>query len=62
MDEAVAGADAVVFLTGHQQFRDYPLGRLGELTAEECVFVDGRNAFARADVEAAGLRYKGLGR
>jgi len=59
---AVEGADAVVFLTGHQQFRDFPLDRLAELTAEHCVFLDGRNSFSPADVKAAGFVYKGIGR
>lgn len=62
IDDAVEGADAVMFLTGHRQFRDYPLSRLAELTAADCVFIDGRNAFDRSEVEAAGLRYKGIGR
>ena len=62
MEEAIEGADAVVFLTGHQEFKDFPLSRIAELAGEDCVFLDGRNAFARADVEAAGLRYKGIGR
>ena len=59
---AVRGADALVFLTGHQQFHDFPLGRLAELTADGCVFLDGRNSFSPADVEAAGFVYKGIGR
>lgn len=59
---AVDGADAVVFLTGHQQFHDFPLDRLAELTADKCVFLDGRNSFSPADVRAAGFVYKGIGR
>ena len=59
---AVEDADAVVFLTGHQQFLDFPLSRLAELTANGCVFLDGRNSFSPADVRAAGFVYKGIGR
>lgn len=62
LDDTIRGADAVVYLTGHQQFRDYPMSRVAELTSEDCIVLDGRNAFERADVEAAGLRYKGIGR
>jgi UDP-N-acetyl-D-mannosaminuronate dehydrogenase len=62
LDDTIRGADAVVYLTGHQQFRDYPMSRVAELTSEACVVLDGRNAFERSDVEAAGLRYKGIGR
>lgn len=62
MDDAVKGADAVVFLTGHRQFKEFPLDRLAGLTAQNCLFLDGRNAFNRSDVEAAGFVYKGIGR
>jgi UDP-N-acetyl-D-mannosaminuronic acid dehydrogenase len=62
MATAVAGADAVVFLTGHQQFHDFPLTRLAGLTADRCVFLDGRNSFSPAEVRAAGFVYKGIGR
>ena len=62
LDDAIRGADAVVYLTGHQQFRDFPMARVAELTSEDCIVLDGRNAFERSDVEAAGLRYKGIGR
>ncbi len=62
MAAAVADADAVVFLTGHQQFHDFPLSRLAELTADGCVFLDGRNSFSPVDVRAAGFVYKGIGR
>ncbi|NYG07364.1 UDP-N-acetyl-D-mannosaminuronic acid dehydrogenase [Phycicoccus badiiscoriae] len=62
LDDTIRDADAVVYLTGHQQFRDYPMTRVAELTAQDCVVLDGRNAFQRSDVESAGLRYKGIGR
>jgi UDP-N-acetyl-D-mannosaminuronic acid dehydrogenase len=59
---AVKDADALVFLTGHRQFRQIPLVRLAELAAPDCVFLDGRNSFDPAEVRAAGLVYKGIGR
>ena len=59
---AVKDADALVFLTGHRQFRQIPLVRLSELAAPDCVFLDGRNSFDPAEVRAAGLVYKGIGR
>jgi UDP-N-acetyl-D-mannosaminuronic acid dehydrogenase len=62
MEQAVEGADALVFLTGHSQFREFPLRRLAELTADSCIFLDGRNSFDPKQVRAAGLTYKGIGR
>jgi UDP-N-acetyl-D-mannosaminuronic acid dehydrogenase len=62
MEAAVEDADAVVFLTGHRQFHEFPLARLAELTAESCILLDGRNSFVPADVRAAGFVYKGIGR
>jgi nucleotide sugar dehydrogenase len=59
---AVKDADALVFLTGHRQFHQIPLVRLAELAAPACVFLDGRNSFDPAEVRAAGLVYKGIGR
>ena len=62
MEQAVEGADALVFLTGHRQFREFPLTRLAELTADTCIFLDGTNSFDPKQVRAAGLTYKGIGR
>ncbi len=62
MESAVKDADALVFLTGHRQFFQIPLVRLAELAAPDCVFLDGRNSFDPAEVRAAGLVYKGIGR
>jgi UDP-N-acetyl-D-mannosaminuronic acid dehydrogenase len=62
LEAAVQGADAVLFLTGHRQFREFPLARLAELAAPGCVFLDGRNAFDPDLVRSVGLTYKGIGR
>jgi UDP-N-acetyl-D-mannosaminuronic acid dehydrogenase len=62
LEASVEGADAVVFLTGHRQFKEYPLDELARLTADRCVFLDGRNAFDSSAVRAAGFIYKGIGR
>lgn len=60
--DAVKGADAVAFLTGHDEFRGINLEELKALTAAQCVFLDGRNAFDPDVVRAAGFTYKGVGR
>lgn len=62
IESAVKDADALVFLTGHRQFKQIPLVRLAELAAPGCVFLDGRNSFDPAEVRAAGMIYKGIGR
>jgi dTDP-alpha-D-glucose dehydrogenase len=62
IETAVEGADALVVLAGHRQFHQIPLARLADLTADRCVFLDGRNSFDPAAVLAAGFVYKGIGR
>jgi dTDP-alpha-D-glucose dehydrogenase len=62
IESAVKDADAVVVLAGHRDFHQIPLVRLADLTAANCVFLDGRNSFDPAAVRAAGFVYKGIGR
>ncbi|BBY59810.1 nucleotide sugar dehydrogenase [Mycolicibacterium sarraceniae] len=62
IETAVKDADALVVLAGHREFHHVLLGRLAELTAAGCVFLDGRNSFDPAAARAAGFVYKGIGR
>ncbi len=62
IEQAVENADALVVLAGHRQFHQIPLPHLADLTATNCVFLDGRNSFDPAAVRAAGFTYKGIGR
>ena len=62
IESAVKDADALVVLAGHREFHQIPLTRLRELTTSRCVFLDGRNSFDPAAVNAAGFVYKGIGR
>ncbi len=62
IESAVKDADALVVLAGHREFHQIPLARLADLTAEGCVFLDGRNSFDPAAARAAGFIYKGIGR
>jgi dTDP-alpha-D-glucose dehydrogenase len=62
IETAAKDADALVVLAGHREFHQTPLTRLADLTADGCVFLDGRNSFDPAAVRAAGFAYKGLGR
>jgi UDPglucose 6-dehydrogenase len=60
-DEALDGADGLVVVTEWKQFRSPDFAKLAERLADRVVF-DGRNLYAPADVEAAGLAYYGIGR
>ncbi|MGJ3647032.1 UDP-glucose dehydrogenase family protein [Sphingomonas sp. GlSt437] len=59
--QAVDGADAVAIVTEWNQFRALDLKRIKALLKGD-VLVDLRNIYARADVEAIGLRYTAVGR
>jgi nucleotide sugar dehydrogenase len=59
--EAVRGADAVVLMTAHQEFRGVDLKRLRSFMKEGAVFVDGRRIYLPEDVKSAGFVYQGIG-
>lgn len=61
MYEAAAGADAVVLVTEWPDYAVLDLEKLAGLMRGR-VLLDGRNALDRAQVEAAGLVYEGIGR
>jgi nucleotide sugar dehydrogenase len=58
--KAIEGADAVVLMTGHREFREIDLGRVkdGMRTA---VMIDGRRVFDRDEVRGLGFEYRGVG-
>ncbi|HVR80954.1 MAG TPA: UDP-glucose/GDP-mannose dehydrogenase family protein [Luteimonas sp.] len=58
---ALEGADALVVVTEWKQFRSPDLAKLKAALGDAVVF-DGRNLYAPAEVEAAGLAYYGIGR
>ena len=59
--EAMEGAAAVVLVTEWDSFRALNLDRARQLLGQP-VMVDLRNVYPRNEVEAAGLRYTGIGR
>ena len=59
--EAMEGAAAVVLVTEWDSFRALNLDRARQLLSQP-VMVDLRNVYPRGEVEAAGLRYTGIGR
>lgn len=59
--DALAGADALVLVTEWNQFRNLDLERAAALMRGRHFF-DLRNVYKRADAEAKGFRYYGVGR
>ena len=65
MMAALRGADAVVFLTGHDEFKNLTVANLKELLKPGAFIFDGRNYFTQEKIRqarAAGFSYKGVGR
>lgn len=63
--EAIRGADCVAFTTGHDAFRRVTVEELAAAVNPGCLVLDGRMYFDRphiAEMRAAGLRYRGIGR
>ena len=59
--EAVRGANAVVFCTDWNEYRNIDLGRMKQLMAGDCI-VDARNVLDTEAARSAGFRYMGVGR
>ncbi len=59
--DALQGADALVIVTEWKEFRSPDFGRIKSTLRHPVVF-DGRNIFAPASVEAAGIEYHAIGR
>ncbi len=62
LNEAVEGTDAIVILTGQEQFKNLNLKKLKALMKTPAVVVDLIGIFEPAKVEAEGFIYCGLGR
>jgi UDPglucose 6-dehydrogenase len=59
--EAMAGADAVVFLTEWNSYRALDLGRM-KAALRQPIVIDLRNIYRPAEMRAAGFRYSSIGR
>jgi len=59
--EAMAGADAVVFLTEWNSYRALDINRMKQVLKQP-VIVDLRNIYRPAEMRAAGFRYSSIGR
>lgn len=62
LTEAVEGADCIVILTGHDQFKHLNLKRLKAMMKMPAAIIDLENTIAPEKVEKEGLVYRGPGR
>jgi nucleotide sugar dehydrogenase len=58
--EALGGADAMVIMTGHREFREIDLRRVKECMHTP-ILIDGRRVFEQGEVVGLGLTYRGVG-
>ncbi len=65
IEEAIKNADCVVFLTGHVEFKEFPIEKITRLAKPNAVILDGRIFFTKEQIKKIkgyGLIYKGIGR
>jgi nucleotide sugar dehydrogenase len=58
MEEALAGADAVIVTVNHKEFVEYPVEKLAQVP----IVIDGRNCLDKKALKELGVIYKGIGR
>ena len=61
LDKALDGADAVILLTKHNEYKNINLDELATKLATP-ILIDGRNMFREEDAIKAGLTYRGVGK
>lgn len=62
LDKALKGADAVVLMAAHDEYKKLGLKGLKKLmAAKKPIIIDGRNAFDKDEAEKLGFIYKGVG-
>jgi UDP-N-acetyl-D-mannosaminuronate dehydrogenase len=59
--EVLKDADCAIFVTDHTVYQELDLDRL-KMVMHTPLIVDGRNLFQKSDCEAAGIRYRGIGK
>lgn len=60
---ALENADAVIFVTGHDQYRDMPPAKLiDNVGSQSFVIVDGRHVYDPDDFAGTAVDYRGVGR
>jgi UDP-N-acetyl-D-mannosaminuronic acid dehydrogenase len=59
--EALDGADCAVFVTDHTAYQGLDLKKV-KASMRTAMIIDGRNLFQKKDCDAAGIRYRGIGK
>ena len=65
IEEAIKNADCIAFFTGHDQFKNFSLKKLKDLSNKKCSLIDGRNIFSKdsiVKIKKLGFIYRGIGR
>ena len=60
LEDVLNGADAVVFMVAHDEYKDLSLEKLKKLMRTK-ILIDGRNIFSKEKAEKLGFIYKGIG-
>ena len=61
-EEAVKGADCLVFMSDHDVFKKINITKLKKIVKKSAVIIDGRNIFKPCIVVKNGFLYRGVGR
>jgi len=65
IEEAIENADCVAFLTGHAEFKNFPIEKIAQLAKPHAIVLDGRIFFTKEQIKKIkgyDLTYKGIGR
>ena len=57
---ALDGANAIVLMTGHDEFKDINMQKTKELMKTP-IIIDGRRMFIQTDMVELGFHYRGIG-
>lgn len=60
VDTPYVSADVAILVTAHDEFQSVSFEELS--SSGVSILIDGRNEYSPAQVQAAGLRYSGVGR
>ncbi|MHC1716421.1 MAG: nucleotide sugar dehydrogenase [Candidatus Dojkabacteria bacterium] len=61
IEKMLKGKDAIVLMTGHDEYKSLDYKKMLKLMKKDPVIVDGRNVFSKEDSRKKGFVYKGVG-
>ena len=59
---AVKGSDVIILVTKHDEYFKVDFDKIKSAMKESPIIIDGRNVYKRADIEARGFVYQGVGK